>query len=260
MLENRNLLNYLEDPRPCVSSVGERCSPFWRVAVSLLPEESMGQWWADNGGLTTSRGNPKLGKLSGDGGLLLTSLTVDSVSTGDIAREDGGHMSTGPGCTLWIVGWQIEKARSRMDQPLASILRYVLTLANIYYLYSFKRRKAVPEVQEETSCCITAVSFKYWSWSKVRRLLNTQQSTDPTQNLQTWKYFHEMYSLLHPIYVGPFSYSTGANNLLTDWCSVRLITESRGKVTTGSGCCWQLSLTLVSSNCRISESLKKMLK
>lgn len=65
--------------------------------------------------------------------------------------------------------------RSRVDQPLASFLPNVLTLANIFYLYFFKRRKAVPEVQEEASCCITAVSFKYWSRrSKVRRLLNTQ--------------------------------------------------------------------------------------
>lgn len=56
--------------------------------------------WPDNGGLTTSRGKTTEGKLSGDGGLLLTSLKVDSVSIGDMAKEDGGPMSTGLGLTL----------------------------------------------------------------------------------------------------------------------------------------------------------------
>lgn len=42
----------------------------------------------DAGGLTTSWGKTTEGKPSGDGGLLLTSLKVDSVSIGDMAKED----------------------------------------------------------------------------------------------------------------------------------------------------------------------------
>lgn len=55
-----------------------------------------------NGGLTTSRGKTADGELSGDGGLLLTSLKVDRVSIveGGMAKEEGGPMSSGPGWTL----------------------------------------------------------------------------------------------------------------------------------------------------------------
>lgn len=45
----------------------------------------------------TSRGKATEGELSGDGGLLLTSLSVDSVSMGELAKEDGGPISTGFG-------------------------------------------------------------------------------------------------------------------------------------------------------------------
>lgn len=56
----------------------------------------------DNGGLTTSRGKSAEGEPFGDGGLLLTSLTVDRVSTpGEgMVKEEGGYMVVGPEWTL----------------------------------------------------------------------------------------------------------------------------------------------------------------
>lgn len=66
----------------------------------VLDESRSRQTWPDSGGLTTRRGKLTVGELSGEGGLLLTSLNVDSVSIGDKVKEDGGPMSTGLGWTL----------------------------------------------------------------------------------------------------------------------------------------------------------------
>lgn len=94
-------MNYLRVSKPCVSSVGEGSTPFWGFAASPLPEASM-SWQAspDNGGLTTNRGKTAVGELSGDGGLLLTSLKVDRVSMAMGCMDEGGAVSSGLGWTL----------------------------------------------------------------------------------------------------------------------------------------------------------------
>lgn len=87
--------------KPGASSVGEGSSPFSGFAASPLPEETMlGQ--TSQHGLMTSRGKTAEGELSGDGGLLLTSLKVDRVSMaeGAMDKEEGGPMSSRPGWTL----------------------------------------------------------------------------------------------------------------------------------------------------------------
>lgn len=56
----------------------------------------------NNGGLTTSRGKPPECGDSGEGGLVLTSLTVDSVSMAGwvMTREEGGAMFSACGLKL----------------------------------------------------------------------------------------------------------------------------------------------------------------
>lgn len=53
--------------------------------------------------------------------------------------------------------------------------------------------------------------------------------------------------------------SSFCDNMLTDWQSISLITDSCRQAKTGSCCRRRLSLTSASSNCRISQSLKRML-
>ncbi|KAG7218921.1 hypothetical protein INR49_019421 [Caranx melampygus] len=58
-------------------------------------EEFPLRWTSPNGGLMTSRGKTAEGELSGEGGLLLTSLRVDKVSMeeGGMTNEEGGATS-----------------------------------------------------------------------------------------------------------------------------------------------------------------------
>lgn len=70
-----------------------------------------------------------MGELSGDGGLLLTSLNVDSVSIGDRAKEDGGPMSTG-------LGWTLD---GLMDVSICNHSDHHLQFGMILYLKSGKK-------------------------------------------------------------------------------------------------------------------------
>lgn len=96
-------MNYLVVSMPGVSSVEVGSNPFWGFAASPLPAVStLLPMPPVNGGLTTSRGKSADGEPLGDGGLLLTSLTVDRVSTpGEgMAKEEGVCMCVGPEWTL----------------------------------------------------------------------------------------------------------------------------------------------------------------
>lgn len=56
----------------------------------------------DSGGLMMSWGKTAECELSGDGGLLLTSLNVErvSIASGAMDKEEGGTMSSGPAFNL----------------------------------------------------------------------------------------------------------------------------------------------------------------
>lgn len=130
----------------------------------------------------TSRGKTAEGELSGDGGLLLTSLKVDRVSmaNGGMDKEEGGARPSELGWTLDGKTDVSEKNCSNSDKPA------VFEIGQCRNLQSFKRIDSVPEVWKEASCCVAAVSLKGGSRrSKVRRLLDAQQPPDSTQNLQT---------------------------------------------------------------------------